>query len=74
MRINYSKSWISNATENELRAASNKIRAALDDEEYCSKEYNRLSDLNTDIINEIVTRFSYDMPHREHGWYLSNDD
>lgn len=66
--------WIENASEEELRVVVNEVEAVLGELDYESDEYTRISNLNVDLVNEISSRFPLNLPHREHGWYLSNDD
>jgi len=36
--------------------------------------YTQIYGIHIDVVNAISSRFPLDLPHREHGWYLSNDD
>ena len=67
-------SWIENATEEELRSVASEMLSALDDMNYDSEEYLQLDLIRIDVVNEISSRFPLNLPKREHGWYLSNDD
>lgn len=37
-------------------------------------EDDELYDVHNDLVNTISSRFPLNLPHREHGWYLENDD
>ena len=76
MRFDYvTDSWLETASEDELRATSTEMQDLMDNElEYCSDEYNRIYGINIDVVNAIASRFPINLPHREHGWYLPNDD
>ncbi len=76
----YSSNWFSNATDAELNSEREKIRLA-----YCSSG-NSLSDAIR--LESLLHRFDEEISkrswgdeiphapsiHREHGWYLPNDD
>lgn len=66
--------WMENATEDELRTVEDEMRDELDSMDYDSDEYLQLDLLRIDVVNTIASRFPLNLPHREHGWYLSNDD
>ena len=74
------KNWFSNASDNELETAREKVR-----QEYCSsgddlKKASRLQKELGQFDREMSKRaWGDEKPkasgrHREHGWYLSNDD
>lgn len=67
-------SWMKTASEDNLRSVENETNAELDALDYDSDEYLQLTIKHTDIVNEIASRFPLNLPHREHGWYLPNDD
>lgn len=67
-------SWMDTASEEELRAAEDELSSYLDQLDYDSDEHTRLSNLQVDLVNAICSRFPLNLPHREHGWYLPNDD
>ena len=67
-------SWLENASEDELRSVEKKMRSELDQIDYDSDEYLQLDLKRIDIVNAITSRFPINLPHREHGWYLPNDD
>ncbi len=75
--LDYSDSWIEDATEDELRDANDELQNALDEmdneEDYCSEEYNRIYDMNVKIVNRISSMWN-GPAKREHGWYLPEDD
>lgn len=66
--------WIENATEEELRETTSKMESALSEMDYDSDEYLQLDLLRIDVSMAIASRFPLNIPHREHGWYLPNDD
>jgi len=66
--------WMQTASEDELRAVEDEMRSALDGMDYDSDEYLQLDLKRIDVVNTISSRFPLNLPHREHGWYLSNDD
>ena len=66
--------WMQNASEDELRNAENEMQAKLSKMDYDSDEYLQLDLKRIDVVNEIASRSSSSLPHREHGWYLPNDD
>ena len=47
---------------------------AVEELDYYSDEYAKISNIHIDVVNAISSRFPLNLPHREHGWYLSNDD
>lgn len=67
-------SWMDTASEEELRAAEDELSSYLDQLGYDSDEHTRLSNIQVDLVNAICSRFPLNLPHREHGWYLPNDD
>ena len=67
-------SWMQNASEDELRSVVDEMEATLNDMDYDSDEYLQLDLIKIDVVNAIASRFPLKLPHREHGWYLSNDD
>lgn len=67
-------SWMENATEEELRALEDEMQIALNGMDYDSDEYLQRDLVRIDVVNAISSRFSLNMPHREHGRYLLNDD
>lgn len=75
MNFNYiTDSWMDTASEEELRAAEDELSSYLDQLDYDSDEHTRLSNIQVDLVNAICSRFPLNLPHREHGWYLPNDD
>ena len=67
-------SWMQSASEDELRSLENEMRSDLDNIDYDSDEYLQLDLKRIDVVNTIASRFPLNLPHREHGWYLPNDD
>lgn len=67
-------SWMTSASEDELRSAEDEMRSELGDMDYDSDEYLQLDLKRIDVVNTIASRFPLNLPHREHGWYLPNDD
>lgn len=67
-------SWMDTASEEELRAAEDELSSILNQLDYDSDEHTRLSNIQVDLVNAICSRFPLNLPHREHGWYLPNDD
>ena len=75
MRFDYvTDYWMETATKDELRSVESEMRDALDSMDYYSDEYLQLDLKRIDVVNAISSRFPLNLPHREHGWYLSNDD
>ena len=75
MKFNHvTDSWMQSASEDELRSVENEMRSALDNIDYDSDEYLQLDLKRIDVVNTIASRFPLNLPHREHGWYLPNDD
>lgn len=66
--------WMDTASEEELRAAEDELSSYLDQLDYDSDEHTRLWNIQVDLVNAICSRFPLNLPHREHGWYLPNDD
>lgn len=66
--------WMETASEDELWATSDQIQAKLNELDYNSDEHTKLSNVSVDLVNAICSRFPLNLPHREHGWYLPNDD
>ena len=75
MRFDYvTDYWMETASEDELRSVEDEMRAELDTLDYDSDEYLQLDLKRIDVVNAIASRFPLNLPHREHGWYLPNDD
>ena len=66
--------WMETASEDELRSVEDEMRAELESLDYDSDEYLQLDLKRIDVVNAIASRFPLNLPHREHGWYLPNDD
>lgn len=67
-------SWLDTAPEDELRDTASEMESLLEELDYYSDEYVKISNIHIDVVNAISSRFPLNLPHREHGWYLSNDD
>ena len=61
-------------SEEELREIEREMSSRLEHMDYDSDEYGRLYEEHCDVVNEINSRFSYNMPKRENGWYRMNDE
>ena len=66
--------WMENASENELRSVEDDMSSELNSLDYDSEEYLELDLQRIDVVNTIASRFPLNLPKREHGWYLTNDD
>lgn len=66
--------WLETASEDELRSTAGEMEAIMDELDYDSEEHSRIYDIHIDVVNAIASRFPPNLPHREHGWYLPNDD
>ncbi len=74
-RFSYvTSSWLETASEDELRDTTSEMEALLDELDYDSDEHTEIYGIHIDVVNAISSRFPLNLPHREHGWYLSNDD
>lgn len=67
-------SWMQTAAEDELRETCREMERLLDELDYESEEHTQISNIHIDVVNAIASRFPLNLPHREHGWYLPNDD
>ena len=67
-------SWLETASEDELRETASEMESLLDELDYDSDEHTQIYGIHIDVVNAISSRFPLDLPHREHGWYLPNDD
>lgn len=67
-------SWLDTAPEDELRDTASEMESLLEELDYYSDEYAKISNIHIDVVNAISSRFPLNLPHREHGWYLPNDD
>lgn len=75
MRFNHvTNHFMETASEDELRAIEEEMRVELDSMDYDSDEYLQLDLKRIDVVNTIASRFPLNLPKREHGWYLPNDD
>lgn len=68
------ESWLETASEDELRSTARKMESMLDELDYESDEHTNISNIHIDVVNAISSRFPLNLPKREHGWYLQNDD
>lgn len=66
--------WLETASEEELRETAREMESLLDELDYDSDEYYEIYLKHIDVVNSVSSRFPLNLPHREHGWYLSNDD
>jgi len=67
-------SWMQTASEDELRDTCREMERLLDELDYESEEHTQISNIHIDVVNAIASRFPLNLPHREHGWYLPNDN
>lgn len=67
-------SWLQSASEDELRATAREMESLMDELDYDSDEHTRIYGIHIDVVNTIASRFPLNLPRREHGWYLPNDD
>ncbi len=67
-------SWLQTASKDELYDTCDKMENLLDELDDCSDAYSRIYGIHIDVVNAIASRFPLNLPHREHGWYLPNDD
>ena len=71
----YDDSWIENATKDELRSAIDETYAEMCKYEMFSPEYNEIEAIHAKLVTAWSTYPTGKPPrHREHGWYLPNDD
>ena len=80
-RMDFSKRWLRKATDDELGSEREKVRlryvaADIDEED---KLYHTLDDFDDEMITRANAKYEAENPnaqprHREHGWYLLNDD
>ena len=66
--------WDESMSEDELRTIASEMREELSKLDYYSDEYAQLHSEHGDIISIINSKYMEDLPRREHGWYLPNDD
>ena len=81
-RMDFSKRWLRKATDDELGSEREKARLryvdAADIDE-AAKLYHTLHDFDDEMIARANAKYEAENPnaqprHREHGWYLPNDD
>lgn len=79
----FSSRWLRNATDDELESEREKVReryvGGTTDIKEASKLYNTLHRFDSEMIDRANSKYEKENPnakprHREHGWYLSNDD
>lgn len=63
--------WMNTASEEELRSVCSQMESELNAVDWDDYE---LYNIHNDLVNTIASRFPLNLPHREHGWYLPNDD
>ena len=74
-RFSYvTNSWMETASEDELHATASEMESLLNELDYDSEEHTRIYGIHIDVVNAIASRVPLNLPHREHGWYLPNDD
>ena len=82
MSFYYSDSWFASASDSELNSERERVRS-----EYANAGLSGLSDNEVDNLYFLLNKFDNEISrrawagqdagypaHREHGWYLSNDD
>lgn len=67
------RSWMDTASEDEMRDVCGQMESELDAVDWDDGD-SGLYNLHNDLVNAIASRFPLNLPHREHGWYLSKDD
>ncbi len=82
--MKFTKKWFKNATDDELESEREKVRlryidgSNIDIDE-ASRLYDVLHTFDGEMIDRANTKYENEHPdaqprHREHGWYLPNDD
>lgn len=81
--MDFSNRWFKNATDDELNSEREKVReryvdSTIDIDE-ADKLYDVLHKFDDEMIERANSKYEKEHPnakprHREHGWYLSNDD
>ena len=68
--------WLETASEEELRSVAAKMENELDACDWVTDtdEQTQIYDKHNDIVSAISSRFPLNLPRREHGRYLPNDD
>ena len=75
MKFNHvTDNWMESASEDELRSTEDEMMSELNSIDSDSDEYLQLDLKRIDVVNAIASRFPLNLPSREHGWYLPNDD
>ena len=81
--MKFSNKWFRNATDDELDSEREKVRERYVDGTIDIDEADRLYDtlhrFDAEMIDRANLKYEKENPdakprHREHGWYLSNDD
>ena len=80
----FTKNWFKNATDDELELEREKVRLRYIDGSNidiveADRLYNVLHTFDAEMIDRANTKYDNEHPdthprHREHGWYLPNDD
>ena len=78
----FSNKWFKNATDDELDSEREEIRLRYcdaDNIDEADKLYHQLHRFDDEMIDRMNTKYEAENPdakprHREHGWYLPNDD
>ena len=68
--------WLETASEEELRSVAAKMENELDACDWVTDtdEQAQIYNTHNDVVSAISSRFPLNLPRREHGWYLPNDD
>ena len=61
-------------SEDALDNIEEKMREKVDSLEDNPRKQVRLDSRRIDVVNEISSRRAVNLPKREHGWYLPEDD
>lgn len=81
--MNFGNKWFKNASDDELETEREKVRERYVDGtnniDEADKLYNTLHKFDDEMIERANSKYEKEHPdaktrHREHGWYLSNDD
>lgn len=80
--MKFSKKWLRNATDDELDSEREKVRkryVGINGIDEASRLYDILHSFDNEMIDRANLKYEKEHPdakprHREHGWYLSNDD
>jgi hypothetical protein len=81
--MKFSNEWFKNATDDELASEREEVRKRYVSGTIDFDEANRLYDIlhrfDVEMINRANSKYEKEHPdaeprHREHGWYLENDE